>query len=201
MSFPQQNAPNPYAPPLSESAPLPAAPPGYYVAPPPRVNGRFVTVGKMYAFPALCVRFASPGPLYGRAQAFAWFPSWTYLFFLLGLLPVFIVQAIVTKRATLNLPVCASCNSRWRTARLLRTLAILVPIVGGLGLAMTGAATDTLVLMEVGFLLVFPGILAVIPIDLLLVRPRTLRATFMDDHVVTLDGVAPRVLEALQKIP
>jgi hypothetical protein len=137
--------------------------------------------------------------LYGRAQVFAWFPAWTYAFFLLGPLPVIIVQQIVTKRVTLTLPMCPSCNSRWRTARLLRTLAILVPIVGGLGLAITGAATDSLLLMGVGFLLVFPGILAVIPVDLLLVRPRTLRATFVDDHVVTLEGVAPQVLEVLQR--
>jgi hypothetical protein len=199
MSFPQQNAPNPYAPPQSEGGPLQAVPPGYYVAPPPQVHGTLVTIGKMYAFPALCVKCAAPGPLVGRAQAFAWFPSWTYAFFLLGPLPVIIAQAIVTKRATLNLPVCPSCNSRWRTARLLRTLAIVGPVVGGLGLAMIGAATDSLNLMWVGFLLIFPGILAVIPVDLLLVRPRTLRPKFIDDHVVTLEGVAPHVLEVLQR--
>jgi hypothetical protein len=153
----------------------------------------------MYAFPALCVKCAAPGPLYGRLQAFGWFPAWTYAFFLLGPLPAIIVQLIVTKRATLNLPVCPSCNSRWRTARLVRTLAIVGPIIGGLGIAMTGAATDSLLLMGIGFLLVFPGILAVIPVDLLFVRPRTLRPKFIDDHVVTLDGVAPQVLEVLQR--
>jgi hypothetical protein len=153
----------------------------------------------MYAFPALCVKCAAREPLYGRMQAFAWFPAWAYLFLFLGLLPALIAQALMTKRATLNLPVCPSCNSRWRTARLVRTLTIVGPVVGGLGLAMTGAATDSMVLLWFGLFLVFPGILAIIPVDLLLVRPRTLRAKFIDDHVVTLDGVAPQVLEVLQR--
>jgi hypothetical protein len=198
MTFPQQNAPNPYAPPQT-GGPLPAAPPGHYFAPPPQVQGKLLTIGKMYALPALCVKCATPGPLYGRAQAFGWFPAWTYFFFLLGPLPAIIVQLIVTKRATLNLPVCAPCNARWRTARVLRTLAIVGPVVGGLGLAMIGAATDSSLLMGIGFLLVFPGILAIIPVDLLFVRPRTLRPKFIDDHVVTLEGVAPQMLEVLSR--
>jgi hypothetical protein len=199
MSFPQQNAPNPYAPPQSAGGPLPLAPPGYYVGPPPQVQGNLVTIGKMYALPALCVKCATPGPLVGRVQAFGWFPAWTYAFFLLGPLPAIIVQLIVTKRANLNLPLCAPCNSRWSTARVLRTLAIVGPVLGGLGLAMIGAATDSTALMAIGFLLVFPGILAVIPVDLFFVRPRTLRAKFIDDHVVTLEGVAPQMLEVLQR--
>jgi hypothetical protein len=199
MTFPQQNAPNPYAPPQSGGGPIPPAPPGYYFSPPPRVQGKLLTIGKMYALPPLCVKCATPGPLFGRAQAFAWYPAWTYAFLLLGLLPAVIAQLILTKRATLNLPVCAPCNSRWRTARLLRTLALVVPIVGGLALAMIGAVTDTTLLMPIGFLLVFPGILAVIPIDLLLVRRRTLRARFIDDDVVTLEGVAPQMLEVIQR--
>jgi hypothetical protein len=198
MSFPQQNAPNPYAPPQA-AGPLPPAPPGYYVGPPPQVQGQLVTIGKMYALPALCVKCATPGPLHGRVQAFAWFPAWTYWFFLVGPLPAILAQLVMTKRANLNLPLCVPCNSRWRTARLLRTLAIVGPVLGGLGLAMIGAATDSTLLMGVGFLLVFPGILAVIPVDLSLVRPRTLRAKFIDDHVVTLEGVAPQMLEVLQR--
>jgi hypothetical protein len=199
VSLPQPNAPNPYAPPQSASGPFPAAPPGYYASPPPRVQGKLVTIGKMYALPALCVKCATPGPLQGRVQTFAWFPSWTYAFLFLGLLPMIIVQAIVTKRATLNLPLCPTCNSRWSSARLVRTLTIVGTVVGGLGLATVGAVEDWLPVMGVGFLLVFPGILALIPVDLLLVRPRTLRPTFIDDHVVTLDGVAPQMLEVLQR--
>jgi hypothetical protein len=199
MNLPQQNVPNPYAPPQAAGGPPPPVPPGYYVGPPPQVQGNLVTIGKMYALPALCVKCATPGPLYGRVQAFGWFPAWTYAFFLLGPLPAIIVQLILTKRANLNLPLCAPCNSRWRTARLVRTLAIVGPVLGGLGLAMIGAATDSTLLMGIGFLLVFPGILAVIPIDLMMVRPRTLRAKFIDDHVVTLEGVAPQMLEVLQR--
>jgi hypothetical protein len=80
----------------------------------------------------------------------------------------------------------------------LRSLAFIIPIVLGLGLLFMGIANQQGVVALIGFLLIFPGILAVIPVDLLLVRPRILRAVFIDDRVVTLKGVAPQVLDVLR---
>jgi len=195
-----QPAPNPYAPPQAPYGAFPVGPPGY-LAPPPRVDGQLVTIAKSYALPPLCVKCALPGDLRARWQAFAWFPSWTYFLLLLGLLPLVIVQMVLTKRARLALPLCGSCNSRWTTARVVRSLAFLVPIVVGLGLAFAGLATDHGLVAAFGVLLFFPGILVVIPIDLIFVRPRILRAVFIDDHVVTLRGVSPQVLDVLSPRP
>jgi hypothetical protein len=194
---PQVPAPNPYAPPRAPAGFAPAGPSGY--GPPPRVQGDLVTIAKTYPLPPLCVKCARPDDLRGRTQQFAWFPRWTYLLVFIGLLPAVIVQAVLTKRATLNLPLCTSCNARWSQARLVRVLAFVVPIVVGLGLAFAGIATNLGFLGVIGFLLFFPGILAVIPIDLLMVKPRTLRATFIDDQVVTLKGVSAQVLEVMQR--
>jgi hypothetical protein len=179
-------------------APSPMGQP-YGTAPPPRLEGDLVTIAKTYALPPLCVKCGTPSDLRGRMQAFAWFPKWTYVLVFIGLLPAVIVQAILTKRALLNLPVCAPCNARWSQARVMRVLAFVVPIVGGLGLAIVGAATSAGWLAAVGFLLFFPGILAVIPIDLLVLRPRTLLATFIDDGFVTLKGVSAGALEAMRR--
>src|SRR5271166_3011092 len=115
--MPQPVTPNPYAPPQAAYGAYPVAPPGYE-APPPRVEGDRVTVAKGYAFPPLCVKCGTPGEqLRTRSQKFAWFPAWTYFLLLAGLLPLIIVQMVLTKRAHLLLPVCAPCNSRWTTAR------------------------------------------------------------------------------------
>ncbi|MGD0526529.1 MAG: hypothetical protein ABSE49_15380 [Polyangiaceae bacterium] len=193
----QPPAPNPYAPPQAPYGAYPVGPPGYE-APPPQVDGDRVTIPKIYAFPPLCVKCGATGELRGRSQRFAWFPAWTYFLLLAGLLPLVIVQMIMTKRAHLLLPLCAPCSSKWTTARVLRSLAIIGPVLVGLGLMFVGVANDWGAVIAIGFLVFFPGILVVIPIDLLLVRRRTLRAVFIDDRVVTLKGVAPPVLAVMQ---
>ncbi len=156
-------------------------------------------MGRSYSFPALCVKCARGDDLGTRTQAFAWFPQWTYALMLVGLLPAVIVQTILTKRATLHLPLCGSCSQAWKTARLLRTLAFVIPVVGGLGLAIAGFWAKTGFVSVVGFLLFFPGVLSVIPIELIVVRARTLRAVFIDNQVVTLKGVSPHVLEVMRR--
>jgi len=198
MTTPQPLTPNPYAPPQAGYGAYPAGPPGYH-APPPRVEGNQVTIAKTYALPPCCVKCGATGTLRTRSQRFAWFSPWTYLLLLAGLLPMIIVQMVLTKRAHLLLPVCTPCSSRWTTARVLRSMAILVPVVVGLALAFVGVANDWTTVVVVGFLLVFPGILVVIPVDLVLVRRWTLRAVFIDDRVVTLKGVAPPVLDVLAR--
>jgi hypothetical protein len=195
---PQPPAPNPYAPPQAAAgAYLP--PPHGYVVPPPRVDGDAVTLAKGYALPPLCVKCGTTADLRTRTQAFAWFPGWTYFLLVAGLLPMVVVQMAVTKRATLALPVCARCDSRWTTARVLRTLSVVGPVFGGLALAIAGAANDVMPLMGAGFLLVFPGVLAVIPVELLVQRPRILRATFIDDYWLTLKGFAPEAIEVMRR--
>jgi hypothetical protein len=194
---PDPSLPNPYAPPQAPYGPAPPWQPGYAESP-PRVDGPLVTIAKTYALPPLCVKCGTRDDLRTRAQPFAWFPAWTYFLLLLGVLPLIIVQMVMTKRANLRLPVCAACHSRWTKARVLRSLAFIIPIVLGLGLLFMGIANQQGVVALIGFLLIFPGILAVIPVDLLLVRPRILRAVFIDDRVVTLKGVAPQVLDVLR---
>ncbi len=198
---PPPPAPNPYAPPQAPYgayAPGPGGPPGYE-EPRPRVDGNRVTIGKTYQFPPMCVKCGATGELRGRAQQFAWFPAWTYFLILLGLLPMIIVQMVTTKRARLWLPLCVPCHSRWTTARVLRSLSVLGPIVLGLALAFVGVAYDSTPVTVTGVLLIFPGLFAVVPVDLLLVRRWTLRPVFADDRVITLKGVAPQVLDVMRQ--
>jgi hypothetical protein len=196
---PQPPAPNPYAPPLTTAHADYAPPAPGYGVPPPRIEGSAVTIAKGYALPPLCAKCGTMADLRTRTQTFSWFPRWTYFLLFLGLLPMIILQMDKTKRAVLALPMCPRCDSRWKTGRVLRTLSIVVPVFGGLALAIAGAANDILPLMGAGFLLVFPGVLAVIPVDLLVQRPRILWATFIDDYWVTLKGFAPEMLEVLRR--
>jgi hypothetical protein len=167
--------------------------------PPPVVEGSLVTMHKQAQWPPMCVKCATQSGLVGRNQSYAWFPPWTYLLIFGGLLPAAIVQMILTKRATLILPICGPCSSRWTMARVVYVLSIVLPIVLGIIVAMAGAANGSSGLMVVGVALMFPGLL-VFPLlaHFLLIRPRTVRPVFIDDWVVKLAGVHPAVLDALR---
>jgi hypothetical protein len=192
---------NPYAPPGMQ--PPPAMP--AYGAPawvPPTIEGDRITVSKMAWWPACCVKCGATTPLKGRSQLFAYVPPWTYALLPLGLLPAAIVQMALTKRATITLPVCPTCDGRWSAATLAWRLSLLGPVLLGFGGLIVGASLDSGALMAIGGLLFFPGIL-IFPLlaHFLLVKPRTLRVLFMDDQVIKLAGVAPASLALFRGAP
>jgi hypothetical protein len=169
-------------------------------APPPRVEGDRLIISKIAPLPALCVKCGTTSDLRGRVQKFAWVPQWTYVIILFGLLPAIIIQAILTKRATFNLPICGACNARWTNARLVNVLGILGSIIGGLLLLGIGLANDIPALSVIGGILFFPGFLIIaIVTNITLVKKHTLRAVLIDDHFATLTGLPPNVLEMLSR--
>jgi hypothetical protein len=174
-------------------APYPHAPhPAYQ---PPHVYGSRLTLSKQAQWPPLCVKCGAQNGLVPRTQNFQWVPPWTYWLLFAGLLPAALVQMITMKRATVVLPICASCNSRWTMARVVYVLAVILPIFGGLVIAGVGAANGYGGVVAGGILFMVAGmpVLAVMT-SLLLVRPRTLRVAQMDDWTMSLDGIAPHVL-------
>jgi hypothetical protein len=199
MQPPERPTFDPYAPPQAPIGPYATGLQGPGMA--PRVEGDLVTIAKQYWWPPVCLKCGTPADLVSRVQSFTWYPAWTNLLLLVGLLPAVIVQAILTKRASLNLPLCSACNARWTKARTLRVLGFIVPLFGGLGLITLGLvfAKEAGIIAVLGFLVFFPGVLVVIPIEYLIVRPRTLRAMFIDDYVVTLKGISRPVLEGIRR--
>jgi hypothetical protein len=189
---------NPYAPPGTPNYP---APPAYGAPPwsPPVVNGDTVTLPKLAMWPPLCVKCGTPAGIGPRVQKYAWVPPWTNLLLLIGLLPAVIIQMILTKRATITHAVCGPCNARWTQARMAWVASLMIPLVGGIAVAIAGAAANSGWLMALGGLLVFPGIL-ILPLTayFALVKPGTVRVTFMDDREIRLQGIAPAVGEAFR---
>jgi len=168
------------------------------------VVGNDLVIMPGFQFPWLCVKCGkNDGTLVVDAREYSWFPAWTYVFLLGGLIPGALIQAIMTKRATLHHPLCASCKKRWTMARVAWTLSVVLPIVIGLGGMFLGVAIGTggsgnviiafLILMLVGIFV------APITVKFTLVNPRTLKPTnIADNGAITLNGVAPEVLSALQ---
>lgn len=189
---------NPYAPPGNPNY---AAPPPYGAPPwsPPVVNGDTVTLPKLAMWPPLCVKCGTPADIRPRVQKYAWVTPWTYLLFCVGLLPAIIVQAILTKRATITHAVCGPCNDRWSKARAAWMASLLVPLLGGLVVFIAGASADSGWIMALGGLLFFPGILALpLTVHFALLKPGTVQVTFMNDREIRLRGIAPAVCEAFR---
>lgn len=191
---------HPYSPPQP-------APPGFAPYPPqgltaPLVEGDRVTLSKFAWWPACCVKCGAMTGLQPRVQNYGWVPPWAYLLLPLGLLPALIVLLAFTKRAALTHPVCAPCNARWTAANAAKRASLLVPIFGSIAGLLAGGWLGSTAVMVLAGLLFFPGIL-VFPLlaHFLLVRPRTLRALFIDDHVVKLAGVSPAALDLLRGGP
>jgi hypothetical protein len=165
----------------------------------PIIDGDAVTLSKLAWWPPCCVKCGTTADLGPRVQKYVWVPPWTYLLIPLGLLPAALVQMMLTKRAALTHGICAPCNTRWKMARVAWVASLLVPLLGGILGFIAGAAADSGALMAAAGLLFFPGI-AIFPTlaHFLLVRPRTLRAAFIDDHVIKVAGVSAAALEMLR---
>ncbi len=186
--------PNPYAPPM---APIVAGPrgDGGFV-----IEGDQVTVPLALPLPELCVKCGQAGGLTTRQQKFRWVPPWTNLLFLVGLLPAVVLQAVLTKRARVSLPICPRCDARWSKATLLIRLALFGPIVATTIAVVVALLTDWGALLAgIAFLLMVPTILiAPALIYFVLLRPRSLRCTRLDARAIKLSGLSPAVLDAVR---
>jgi hypothetical protein len=166
---------------------------------PPLIDGDAVTLSKLAWWPPCCVKCGTTEGLGPRVQKYAWVPPWTYLLIPLGLLPAALVQMMLTKRAALTHGICAPCNARWKIARVGGVASLLVPLLGGFLGLLAGAAASSGVAMAAAGLLLFPGIVVFPTLaHFLLVRRRTLRAVFIDDHVIKVAGVSASALEMLR---
>ncbi len=182
-----------------------------YAPPPPRVDGNRLTIAKNAPpqLPWMCVKCGRPhhpqAPLTWRTIDFRWFPAWTNVFILVGLLPALVIQMILTKHARITLPCCASCDSRWGMTRLFSALSFLVPVllcVGGLAIGVNAPASDRgswILGSLVGLILS----IIVVPLTTraVFIAPRTVRTDFIDDYVIRLHGISPAFLAMFRAPP
>jgi hypothetical protein len=71
-----------------------------------------------------------------KRKSFSWNPSWVWVTLLLGLLPFLIIALILTKRATVEAPLCAEHKYHWAKRTALVLLGLLV-VIGVLIVAIT----------------------------------------------------------------
>lgn len=147
--------------------------------------------------PDVCLKCGARTDLVRKRKKFQWVPQWTYVLLVLSLLLGAIAMAILQKRGTLDLPLCASCKSRWTQATVaivLTVLAILLvlPLVGVVAAVLPADSGPLVAVM-----LMVAWLVAVVVVSRVYVRARTVWAKRIENNNITVAGVHPEALAAL----
>jgi len=190
---------NPYAPPqlhARQRQPYGAPMPGSG-APAYQVVGSNLVAMSGAPLPDVCLKCGARTDLVRKRKKFQWVPQWTYVLLVLSLLLGAIAMAILQKRGTLDLPLCASCKSRWTQATVaivLTVLAILLvlPLVGVVAAVLPADSGPLVAVM-----LMVAWLVAVVVVSRVYVRARTVWAKRIENNNITVAGVHPEALAAL----
>lgn len=151
--------------------------------------------------PEVCMQCGAPAAL-RKSKTFSWFPPWVWVvLFVCNILIFAIVAMIMTKRRTVDVPLCEQHKNHW----LWRQLLVLGSLLGVLAVGFVamlvssdnGGGDDSPLggFLCVGSLLVLVAwvILAVI------VQSTTIRPKEITDQGITLQGVSKAFVEAYEE--
>lgn len=150
--------------------------------------------------PMVCMRCGAPAVVL-RKKNFAWHPQWVFILLLFGLLPMFIVALILTKRMKVAAPFCAEHKNHWNIRMAIGFGGFVALVLFGFArlfvLAQMGRKGDDLMgLFCLGwFLLLLIWFIA----NLIIMGSTSVRATEITDRSITLNGVCPKFVHALQE--
>jgi hypothetical protein len=192
---------NPYAPPQPQYPQAQGAPPpGWGPTPAYQIVGTNLVALSGAPLPDVCLKCGARVDLVRKRKRFQWVPQWTYVLLVLSLLLGAIVMAILQKRGTLDIPLCAQCKSRWTHATIAMVLTVLgillvLPLAGVLAAVLP---QDLGPLVAVLFVLVW--LVAVVIVSRVYVRARTVWAKRIENNYISVAGVHPQALAALAAI-
>ena len=148
-----------------------------------------------YDPPPVCVRCGARSVVC-KDHRFQWSPPWVYVLLLLGVIPYAIAAGATQKRMTVPMPLCDRHKWHWggRTAVvLLGLVGIFVVMFGGIVFANELNAEPPVVFIPVSFLFLAWIVSAVV------LASTTIRAREITDKSITLMGISPEFIEALNE--
>lgn len=183
------NETNPYAPPSDESSPAGKEKPkgGRYTA--RLAAGGALVLSGNGQLPAVCMKCGTHDGIVRRMKTFRWTPVWVrYLIFCaIGAILMF----VTAKLATLEVPLCASCDRRWEVARKVSAGGVVAVVAAFLFLRY-GEEEHT-----IGVVVLSVVAAAFLAVSFLYVKPRMLQVKRIDDTSITLKGVAPSAAQEI----
>jgi len=147
-----------------------------------------------YELPGVCMVCGHDATTY-KARKFAWNPGWVYILLLAGLLPFIIVALLMTKRMTVDVPLCGRHRHHW----LARQGLVLGSFFGLIALLfLVGAlAPPRDVGVWIGLVMLFGFIgwlVLAIVVNLGMIRP-----TQITEDMITLQSVSDEFKTALKE--
>ena len=152
--------------------------------------------------PSACMKCGAPATLY-KNKNFAWFPPWTYVLLLAGVLPFVIVQLVLTKRMTVSAPLCEAHKHHWLVRTLIGAAGLVLLLGGFIGFVVLMAAVGDQLDEDakgalVGAMCSGFGVLLLVWLIVMVVLQNTaIRSTEITDNAITLTGVSPAFVEAV----
>jgi hypothetical protein len=151
--------------------------------------------------PKTCVCCGSRAVL-ARRRVFSWCPWWFYPLVPLGILPFLLVWAFFARRARVVAPVCAAHRFHWWWRSGVLLLAVILNFA--LALLTLRLAQDPADFFDdaPGLIAFLTGISVLMPTGLLalglMFRWTGVHAAAIDEHSITLGGVADEFVEAVR---
>jgi len=88
-------------------------------------SGNLLIASRDAVLPPYCVKCGRPADAKPLRRRFSWHPSWVYIFLLIALLVYAILAAVLSKRTTLQLPLCSAHFEKYKTLRVLAAVLLL----------------------------------------------------------------------------
>lgn len=168
---------------------------GYVFPPPPNFGEVWhkkstLVFTKDAGLPYRCVKCNAPADSWLKRKL-SWHHPALYFLIFAGLLVYVIIAAILSKRATVDIGLCAD----HRTKRLQGIILGLLLFVGGIFAAIIGFASDYIAVWIIGIVLIPVGLVWMI------VAARVVAVKKIDDRFVWLNGINRDYLAALPSFP
>ena len=177
---------NPYAAPVAGASPYGATGVRSYFA---AMQGDVLVVSKHApALPGVCMKCGTTHDMQRRNAKFQWTPMWARLLVPFCTIVGAIAMLITTKKAQLDIPLCAPCNARWGQA--------FAAIIGGV-VALVLSLFSIQALEQAGAILFFVILAGFVGLMFGFVRPRMLQVHKIDDQNIELKGVHPDAARAI----
>jgi hypothetical protein len=88
-------------------------------------HGNLLIASRDAALPPYCVKCGRPADARLLRRRFSWHPSWVYIFVLIALLVYAILATVLSKRTTLQLPLCSAHLEKYKMLKIAAIVLLL----------------------------------------------------------------------------
>jgi hypothetical protein len=150
--------------------------------------------------PQICMRCGKEASV-TKTRDMSWCPPWVAVLILAGLLPYAIVAMILTKRARVQVPLCEDHKWHWINRNLIIWGGLLVAgaLVVAIAVLVSVLPREHQDMFGAGLCIAGGGLFFVWVIGVVIAQSTAIRPKEINDHSITIEGVAAEFVEAIEE--